>query len=58
MKQKRKSKITKNLMVIATLYSEIEQLIIQWSNDGTRTAGSLTREIMEVISNTPETIDK
>jgi hypothetical protein len=32
-----------------TLYSEIEYLIIQWSNDGTKTAGSLTREIMELI---------
>jgi hypothetical protein len=32
-----------------TLYSEIEYLIIQWSNDGTKTAGSLTREIMKTI---------
>jgi hypothetical protein len=32
------------------LYSEIEYLIIMWSNDGTRTAGSLTREIMEIIN--------
>jgi len=31
------------------LYSEIESLIIFWSNDGTKTAGSLTREIMEII---------
>lgn len=32
-----------------TLYSEIESLIIHWSNDGTQTAGSLTREIMKLI---------
>jgi len=33
-----------------TLYSEIEYLIIMWSNDGTKTAGSLTREIMKLIN--------
>lgn len=33
-----------------TLYSEIEHLIITWSNDGTKTAGSLTREIMKLIN--------
>lgn len=27
-------------------YSTIEGLIISWSNDGTRTAGNLTREII------------
>jgi hypothetical protein len=32
------------------LYSEIEYLIIMWSNDGTKTAGSLTREIMKLIN--------
>ena len=32
------------------LYSEIENLIITWNNDGTKTAGSLTREIMIVLS--------
>ena len=32
-----------------TLYSEIETLIIRWNNDGTKTAGSLTREIMKLI---------
>lgn len=37
-----------------TLYSEIESLIIHWSIDGTRTAGSLTREIMELIKNSNE----
>ena len=31
-----------------TLYSEIEHLIIQWNNDGTKTAGSLTRDIMKI----------
>jgi hypothetical protein len=29
------------------LYSEIEYLIINWSNDGTETAGALTRQIIE-----------
>jgi hypothetical protein len=33
------------------LYAEIEYLIIQWSNDGTKTAGSLTRDIMKLIEN-------
>ena len=37
-----------------TLYSEIKHLIIQWNNDGTKTAGSLTREIMELIKNSDE----
>lgn len=32
-----------------TLYSEIESLIIHWSIDGTRTAGSLTRDIMKLL---------
>ena len=31
------------------LYSEIETLIIIWNNDGTKTAGSLTRDIIELI---------
>ena len=31
------------------LYSEIEHLIIMWSNDGTKTAGHLTRQIMELL---------
>jgi hypothetical protein len=31
------------------LYSEIETLIIRWSIDGTKTAGSLTRQIMKLI---------
>ncbi len=33
-----------------SLYSEIEYLIIRWNNDGTKTAGHLTREIMELIN--------
>jgi hypothetical protein len=32
-----------------TLYSEIEHLIIRWTIDGTKTAGSLTRDIMKTI---------
>lgn len=31
------------------LYSKIEQLIIEWNLDGSKTAGHLTRKIMEVI---------
>ena len=31
------------------LYSEIENLIITWNIDGTKTAGSLTREIMKLL---------
>ena len=32
------------------LYSEIEKAIIRWSNDGTLTAGTLTREIMDLLT--------
>ena len=32
------------------LYSDIEYLIIRWSNDGTKTAGTLTREIMKLLN--------
>jgi hypothetical protein len=31
------------------LYSTIEAAIIRWNLDGTKTAGSLTREIMSII---------
>lgn len=31
------------------LYSEIENLIIRWNNDGTKTAGELTRQIMGLL---------
>lgn len=32
-----------------SLYSQIEHEIISWSIDGTKTAGTLTRKIMELI---------
>ena len=32
-----------------TLYQEIESQIMIWSNDGTKTAGHLTRKIMKLI---------
>jgi len=32
-----------------SLYSEIEYLIIDWNNDGTKTAGHLTRQIMKLL---------
>ena len=32
------------------LYSKIEHIIITYSNDGSKTAGSLTREIMYLIN--------
>lgn len=31
------------------LYNDIEDLIIRWSNDGTKTAGALTRRIMSLL---------
>lgn len=31
------------------LYNEIENLIIRWNIDGTKTAGSLTRQIIGLI---------
>ena len=31
------------------VYSDIEHAIIDWSNDGTQTAGTLTRTIMELL---------
>ncbi|MCF8342436.1 MAG: hypothetical protein K9I82_15780 [Chitinophagaceae bacterium] len=31
------------------LYSQIENLIINWNIDGTKTAGHLTRQIMELL---------
>jgi hypothetical protein len=31
------------------LYSKIEHLIIAWNIDGTKTAGSLTRDIMKLL---------
>jgi hypothetical protein len=37
------------------LYRLIEGAIIRWSNDGTKTSGELTREILKIID---EEIDK
>ena len=34
------------------LYSEIEHLIITWNIDGTKTAGHLTTQIMELLNKT------
>jgi hypothetical protein len=31
------------------LYSKIEKEVIDWSNDGTKTAGTLTRKIIKII---------
>jgi hypothetical protein len=33
-----------------SLYQQIENAIIEWSNDGTKTAGNLTREIIDIIN--------
>jgi hypothetical protein len=30
-------------------YSDIENVIINWSNDGTKTAGTLTRQIIKIL---------
>lgn len=40
------------------LYSKIENLIIIWNNDGTKTAGSLTRDIMKLIKKNGKSISK
>jgi hypothetical protein len=45
----RMSKVYEFLDNKNNLYSEIEYLIIQWNIDGTKTAGSLTRDIMKLI---------
>lgn len=36
------------------LYSDIEDLVIRWSNDGTKTAGHLTRQIIKLIKGEDE----
>jgi|LakMenEpi03Aug12_release.lakeMendotaPanAssembly.Ray.scaffolds.fasta_scaffold957793_2 hypothetical protein len=36
------------------LYSGIEDLVIRWSNDGTKTAGNLTRQIITLIKGEDE----
>ena len=41
--------ITTKLMAKNELYSAIEAAIIRWNLNGTKTAGSLTREIMLII---------
>lgn len=38
-----------NKEIDSQISSEIEHLIIQWNIDGTKTAGSLTRDIMKLI---------
>ena len=45
-----KKELLDEIEIVKTIYSEIENLIITWNNDGTKTAGSLTREIMIVLS--------
>lgn len=40
------------------LYSQIEHAIISWSNDGTKTAGTLTREIINIINNASNNTSK
>ena len=31
------------------LYAKLEKMIMEWSNDGTKTAGELTRNILKLI---------
>lgn len=45
----RMSKVYEFLDYKNNLYSEIESLIIHWTIDGTKTAGSLTRDIMKLL---------
>ena len=40
------------------LYSEIEDLIITWNSDGTKTAGELTRKIIILIDKKNEENNK
>lgn len=41
--------IIKITMTEKELYSKIEHLIIKWNIDGTKTAGELTRQILELL---------
>lgn len=41
-------------LVDNNLYSDIEDLVIRWSNDGTKTAGHLTRQIIKLIKGEDE----
>lgn len=34
---------------LPALYSEVEHAIISWSNDGTKTAGTLTRKLFKIL---------
>ena len=52
--EREKLDIGHNVVNKQTLYSEIETLIIKWNIDGTKTAGSLTRDIMKLIENKNE----
>ena len=45
-----KKELLDEIEIVKTIYSEIENLIITWNNDGTKTAGSLTRDIMIQLS--------
>jgi hypothetical protein len=43
------------------IYKQLEIMIVRWNNDGTKTAGTLTREILEKLNvkiknNNPEDI--
>ena len=53
-----KKELLDEIEIVKTIYSEIENLIITWNNDGTKTAGSLTREIMILIDKTNEENNK
>jgi len=46
---KEENEYLNNVGYAPTLYSEIENLIINWEIDGTETAGHLTRQIMQLI---------
>jgi len=46
---KEENEYLNNVGYVSNLYSEIENLIINWEIDGTETAGHLTRQIMQLI---------
>jgi hypothetical protein len=46
---KEENEYLNNVGYVSTLYSGIENLIINWEIDGTETAGHLTRQIMQLI---------
>ena len=43
------AKVLEQMLETAKLYTRIENAIINWSNDETKTAGELTREILKLI---------